>query len=133
MNKQSVRQTLMAMALAATVCSSAAMASAQYYGPPPPPPPYGGAYAGQPYGPPPPGYAQFYQEQPGQPMLAARQGWAAGASQGESDRNLGHSFRPTHVDTFRHVPKSPQGYNRDQFAREYRDAFIRGYQRGYGG
>jgi hypothetical protein len=66
-------------------------------------------------------------------MLGARQGWAAGVAQGQSDQQQGHSYRPTHVDTFRHVPDSPGGYPRDQFKQEYRDAFVKGYGRGYGG
>ena len=85
------------------------------------------------YGPPPPGaYVQFYREQSGQPLLGARQGWIAGLAQGQSDREYGHSFRPTHVDTFKHVPRSPQDYPKDQFRQEYREAFIRGYEHGYG-
>jgi hypothetical protein len=85
------------------------------------------------YGPPPEGYGQYYHEQQGHPMFGARQGWAAGIAQGQSDRQQGHSNRPTHVDTYRHVPRSPDGYPRDQFAHEYRDAFVRGYERGYNG
>lgn len=90
-------------------------------------PPQGG------YGPPPEGYGQYYHERDGHPMLGARQGWAAGMAQGINDRNSGHSNRPTHVDTFRHVPESPEGYPRDQFKNEYRDAFVKGYERGYNG
>jgi hypothetical protein len=92
----------------------------------------GAAVAAAQYGPPPgDGYAQYYHEQ-GRPMVGARMGWQAGFAQGRSDRLHGHSFRPTHTDQFKNVPESPEGYPRDRFKHEYRDAFIRGYQRGYG-
>ena len=77
------------------------------------------------------GYNDYYHEN-GDVNMAARQGYAAGLSQGESDFREHHSFRPTHVDTYRHVPDSPKGFNRDDFKRTYREAFERGYSRGYG-
>ncbi len=52
---------------------------------------------------------------------------------GVSDRRTGHSFRPTHLDEYKHVPDSPPGVPRDEFKHFYREAFVRGYQRGYGG
>ena len=113
-------------AVAATTILGSAMAMAQY-GPPP------GQYDDQHWGHGPDGYADQYHEQEGHPMLGARQGWLAGTAQGQSDREHGHSNRPTHVDTYKHVPDSPQGYPRDQFAHEYRDAFIKGYERAYSG
>ena len=119
MKKQSSRLWVgEAVAALATLTLGGAMAVAQYgqYGPPP-----GG------------GYGEVYHEPQGHPMLGARQGWIAGRAQGESDRQYGHSNRPTKVDTFKHVPNSPEGYPRDQFKQEYRDAFIKGYERGYSG
>ncbi len=93
---------------------------------------YQGPYDDQHWGRGPQGYSDNYHEQQGRPMYGARQGWAAGMAQGESDRQHGHSFRPTKVDTYKNVPSSPSGYSRDQFKQEYRDAFVKGYQRGYG-
>ncbi len=77
------------------------------------------------------GYNDYYHEN-GNPNMAARQGYAAGFAQGESDFREHHSFRPTHVDTYKHVPESPQGFNRDDFKRTYRESFERGYSKGYG-
>ncbi len=94
----------------APLALSTGLALAQY-GPPP------GQYDDQHWGQGPEGYAQNYHEQQGHPMMGARQGWAAGVAQGISDRQNGHSNRPTHVDAFRHVPDSPDGYPRDQFKR----------------
>ena len=77
------------------------------------------------------GYNDYYQEN-GNANMAARQGYAAGFGQGESDFREHHSFRPTQVDTYKHVPESPKGFNRDDFKRTYREAFERGYSKGYG-
>ena len=63
---------------------------------------------------------------------AEQQGYAAGEAQGRSDHDHRHSFRPTKVDTYKNVPRSPSGYNRDQFKNEYRQAFVKGYSEGYG-
>ena len=123
MNMQWAKKSAMAGAL---MLLSGTLAIAQYGGQ------YQGPYDDQHWGHGPEGYADSYREQQGHPMYGARQGWAAGLAQGQSDREHGHSFRPTHVDTFRHVPESPSGYPRDQFKQEYRDAFMKGYQRGYG-
>lgn len=77
------------------------------------------------------GYNDYYHEN-GDSNMVARQGYAAGFTQGESDFREHHSFRPTHVDSYKHVPESPKGFNRDEFKRFYREAFERGYSRGYG-
>ena len=108
----------------ATAALGSTLAVAQY-GP--------GQYDDQHWGNGPAGYADNYHEQQGHPMLGARQGWAAGQAQGQSDREHGHSNRPTQVDTYKHISDSPGGYPRDQFKQEYRDAFVKGYERGYNG
>ncbi len=77
------------------------------------------------------GYNDYYQEN-GNANMVAREGYAAGFNQGESDFRQHHSFRPTKVDAYKHVPESPQGFNRDDFKRAYREAFERGYSKGYG-
>ena len=77
------------------------------------------------------GYNDYYQEN-GNANMVARQGYAAGFSQGESDFREHHSYRPTKVDSYKHVPESPKEFNRDDFKRTYREAFERGYSKGYG-
>ena len=77
------------------------------------------------------GYDDQYHEN-GQANPAARQGYEAGFGQGESDARAHHSFRPTHVDTYKNVPESPSTYKRDDFKRIYREAFVKGYSKGYG-
>ncbi len=77
------------------------------------------------------GYNDYYQEN-GSANMVARQGYAAGFNQGESDFREHHSFRPTKVDAYKHVPESPKGFNRDEFKRTYRESFERGYSKGYG-
>ena len=128
-----IRKALKTAVAAAALTLGGAFAHAQY-GPGPYPGQYAyqGGYDDQHWGRGPAGYVQIYPEQPGQPRLGARQGWVAGLAQGQSDRAYGHSYRPTHVDTFKHVPRCPQDYTRDLFKQEYRDAFVHGYQRGYG-
>ncbi len=77
------------------------------------------------------GYGDFYHEN-GRANPAARQGYEAGFGQGESDARGHHSYRPTHVDTYKHVPDSPGDHNRGDFVRAYREAFMHGYAKGYG-
>lgn len=91
----------------------------------PPPDAYGPGWSA------PRGYDDFYHEN-GEVNMAARQGYSAGFAQGESDFQHGHSYRPMHVNTFKHVPDSPQGINRNEFKRIYREAFERGYAKGFG-
>ncbi len=45
------------------------------------------------------GYDNYYHEN-GTANMAARQGYAAGFSQGQSDFRLHHSFRPTQLQTY---------------------------------
>lgn len=85
------------------------------------------------YGPPPGnGYDNYYHERPDHPQIGSRMGWQAGFAQGQSDREHGHSFRPTHTDQYRNVPEAPEGYPHHLFKQEYRDAFVKGYSHGYG-
>ena len=79
----------------------------------------------------PQGYANDYPEQGG-PQFGARQGWQEGFRMGESDRQHGHSFRPTQLDEYKHIPSTPRGVNHDQFKNDYREGFVKGYSRGYG-
>lgn len=67
-------------------------------------------------------------------QVAQQNGYQDGVHYGEMDRRNGHSNRPTEVKGYR---DADHGYDRslgsrDDFKRIYRDAFIRGYQQGYG-
>jgi len=67
-------------------------------------------------------------------QLAQRNGYEDGVYYGQMDRRNGHSNRPTQVNGYRDADR---GYSsslgsKDEFKRIYRDAFIRGYQQGYG-
>jgi hypothetical protein len=110
---------------ALAVCATSAFA--QYggypqYGPgylPPPPPPQSR-------------YWQAYHEE-SLPNYAARWGFRAGEIDGQRDRETGHSFRPVHDDGYKHVPSSngipvPRG----EFKGIYREAYVHGYEAGYG-
>ena len=115
--------TLAALALTGILSFSQAIVA---QGPPPPPSAWG-----DPNWTAPRGYNDAYQEN-GTPNMVARQGYAAGFSQGESDGREGHSFRPTKVDTYKHVPDSPKDVNRNDFKRVYRASCERGYSKAYG-
>ncbi len=91
----------------------------------------GGQYDNDHWGRGPQGYSNDYPEQGG-PQYGARQGWQEGLRMGQSDRQHGHSFRPTQLDEYKHIPDSPRGYNKDQFKNDYRQGFVKGYSRGYG-
>lgn len=110
---------------AALMTLGGTLAVAQY-GPPPQ-----GQWDDAHWGHGPAGYGEYYQEQ-GRPNFGARRGYSIGFDMGVSDRRTGHSFRPTHLDEFKHVPEAPPGVPRDEFKHFYREAFVRGYQRGYG-
>ena len=108
-------------ALALSVSSALAQYGPQY-GPgylPPAPPPQSR-------------YWQSYRED-NLPNYAARWGFHAGQQDGQHDRFTGHSFRPTHDDGYKHVPSSHGiPVPRDAFKNMYRDAYVRGYEEGYG-
>ena len=61
-------------------------------------------------------------------------GYHDGLADGERDRVTGHSFRPTHSDRYEDATDHGDhfGMSRDEFKRIYREAYFRGYQRGYG-
>ncbi len=127
--KSSMRTfTLACAAMAAGMVSVGACGTGFAQGPPPP-----GVY--ERHDPQawnaPRGYDEYYHEN-GQANLAARQGYSAGFAQGESDFRRHHSYRPTHVDTYKHVPDSPDAINRNDFKHLYRQAFERGYAKGFG-
>jgi hypothetical protein len=116
----SATRVLAVLALA----GSCAVAFAQYY----PPPQYGPEYVPAPQS----RYWQMYHEDR-VPNYAARWGFHAGEVNGQRDRDTGHSFRPSHDDAYKHVPSSNGiPITRDEFKSIYRDAYIKGYDAGYG-
>ena len=121
---------IMQATILAALTGSSVAAFAQYGAPSPyyPPPQYGPGYGPAPQS----RYWQEYREERG-PDYAHRWGYHAGEINGQRDRETGHSYRPTHDDAYKHVPNSggipmPRGLFKD----EYRDAYVRGYQAGYG-
>jgi hypothetical protein len=66
----------------------------------------------------------------------ARQGYIDGMNDGSSDRQSGHSFRPTEWAGYKHADRgysSASGMSKDQYKQAYRDSYMQGYQRGYYG
>jgi len=66
---------------------------------------------------------------------AQRFGYQDGVNDGLKDRQTGHSYRPTHDDSYKDADR---GYNsslgsKDQYKQLYRQAYAEGYQRGYYG
>jgi hypothetical protein len=87
-------------------------------------------------------YAQYgYGPQPGYSEQgrdyavehARNAGFQDGVADGERDRATGHSFRPTHDDRYKDAPDhgGREGLRRDDFKSLYREAYLRGYDRGY--
>ena len=105
--------------------------------PPPPPPPPDSAPTQPPpdwaHPPEPPaGYTEYYHDAT-TPDLPARWGYSRGYDDGVKDKGTGHSFRPTQGDHFKDVPDMVgTGMNRQQVKNRYRDAYVHGYERGYG-
>ena len=88
-------------------------------------------------------YAQYgyYHDQPGYYEQgrdyavdhARHAGFEDGVADGQRDRATGHSFRPTHSDRYEDAPDhgDRDGLRRDDFKNLYRQAYLRGYERGY--
>jgi hypothetical protein len=77
-------------------------------------------------------YQQQYQQQqaPGDP---GHWGYQDGFNDGSHDRATGHSFRPTHDSAYKHAPEYGRPpINRDEYKNLYREAYVRGYEKGYG-
>jgi hypothetical protein len=75
----------------------------------------------------------FYQDRDGTTNYAARCGFNDGLADGRRDRETGHSFRPTHDGAYKHAPEyghPPIG--RDEYKNIYREAYVHGYEKGYG-
>ena len=75
------------------------------------------------------GYDMAYPEN-GSPNMVARQGYAAGFSQGQADASRCKKFKPTESDAYEHA-KIPKGMDKDRFKLEFRAAFVKGYSNGF--
>ena len=75
------------------------------------------------------GYELAYPEK-GSPNMVARQGYAAGFSQGQADAGRGKKFKPTESDAYEHA-KIPKGMDKDRFKLDFRAAFVKGYSNGF--
>jgi hypothetical protein len=75
------------------------------------------------------GYDLAYPEN-GSPNMVARQGYAAGFSQGQTDAAGGKKFKPTESDAYGHA-KIPKGMDKDQFKQQFRESFVKGYSNGF--
>jgi hypothetical protein len=79
------------------------------------------------------GYGASYQQQSESPDYAAHWGYQDGFSDGSHDRATGHSFRPTHDSAYKHAPEyGHPPIRRDEYKNIYREAYVRGYEKGYG-
>ena len=77
------------------------------------------------------GYDLAYPEN-GSPNMVARQGYAAGFSQGQADASRGKKFKPTESDAYEHA-KIPKGMDKDGFKLQFRESFVKGYSNGFKG
>jgi hypothetical protein len=75
------------------------------------------------------GYDLAYPES-GTPNMVARQGYAAGFSQGQADLGRGKKFKPTESDAYDHA-KIPKGMDKDTFKLQFRESFVKGYTNGF--
>ena len=75
------------------------------------------------------GYDLAYPEN-GSPNMVARQGYAAGFSQGQADASRGQKFKPTESDAYEHA-KIPKGMDKDEFKLQFRQSFVKGYTSGF--
>jgi hypothetical protein len=78
-----------------------------------------------------PGYR--YQQQNEPTDNAAHWGYQDGFNDGSHDRATGHSFRPTHDSNYKHAPEyGHPPIRRDEYKNIYREAYVHGYEKGYG-
>lgn len=82
--------------------------------------------------PPDAGYSLYYHDSMGNPDFAARWGYHDGWTAGRHDRNHGDTFSPEEKDEFKMPPDhgGHPGITRDQYVKNYRVAYQRGYQHG---
>jgi hypothetical protein len=82
--------------------------------------------------PPDPGYSLYYHDSVGNPDFADRWGYHDGWTEGRHDRNHGDTFNPEEKEHFKLPPEHGDhpGITRDQYVKNYRAAYLRGYQHG---
>jgi hypothetical protein len=79
------------------------------------------------------GYGSNYQQQRQSQDDPGHWGYQDGFNDGSHDRATGHSFRPTHDSAYKRAPEyGHQPINRDEYKNIYREAYVRGYEKGYG-
>jgi hypothetical protein len=79
-----------------------------------------------------PGYGLYYHDSQGAPAYAARWGYHDGWTEGRHDRNHGDTFTAQEKDHFQMPPEhgAHEGMTREQYVKQYREAYSRGYQHG---
>lgn len=82
--------------------------------------------------PPDPGYGLYYHDSEASPDFADRWGYHDGWTDGRHDRNHGDTFEAADKDHFKLPPEhgGHPGITRDQYVKNYRSAYLRGYQHG---
>jgi len=79
-----------------------------------------------------PGYSLYYHDSQAAPAFAARWGYHDGWTEGRHDRNHGDTFTVQEKEHFQMPPEHGlhEGMTREQYVRQYREAYSRGYQHG---
>lgn len=82
--------------------------------------------------PPDPGYSLYYHDSPSAPEFAARWGYHDGWTEGRHDRNHGDVLNAQDKEHFETPPdRGPHpGMTHEQYAKEYRTAYVHGYEHG---
>lgn len=80
------------------------------------------------------GYDSYYHEGADTASRARQWGYRDGLVDGRKDREHGHSFRPTQDDRYEDASDhgDHHGMSRQEWKNLYRDAYVHGYERGYG-
>lgn len=82
--------------------------------------------------PPDPGYSLYYHDSEASPDFADRWGYHDGWTDGRHDRNHGDTLEAADKDHFKLPPEhgGHTGITREQYVKNYRAAYLRGYQHG---
>jgi hypothetical protein len=82
--------------------------------------------------PPDPGYSLYYHDSDSVPNFAARWGYHDGWEDGRHDRNHGDTLQAQEKDRYASPPEHGvhPGITRQQYMKEYRIAFLHGYEHG---
>jgi hypothetical protein len=79
-----------------------------------------------------PGYGLYYHDSQEAPAYATRWGYHDGWTEGRHDRNHGDTLTAQEKDHFQMPPEhgAHEGMTREQYVKQYREAYARGYQHG---